>query len=189
MSRDDYPPVVQYDTRSNLEAEARFFATMRHGGIDHVRKYTGEPYVNHLKAVVELVRSVPHTPEMIAAAWLHDVVEDTDTTIEQVEREFGAEVAELVAMLTDVSKYSDGKRAARKMIDLLHTAEASPAAKTIKLADLIDNSVSITRYDKSFAQVYMKEKAQLLEVLRAGDHTLLCMAQNIVQKWNEHAGE
>lgn len=52
-----------------MEQRAREFAEAAHARIDQRRKYTGEPYIAHPAAVVELVRSVPHTDEMIAAAW------------------------------------------------------------------------------------------------------------------------
>ncbi len=157
---------------SELEARARAFATEAHGAIDQRRKYTGEPYIVHPIAVAELVRSVPHTPEMIAAALLHDVVEDTPVTIEEIEREFGAVVAELVGWLTDVSRPSDGNRRVRKHLDLLHTAKAPPDAKTIKLADLIDNTLTIAKHDRSFWPLYRREKEALLQVLKEGDPTL-----------------
>lgn len=118
---------------------------------------------------------------MICAAWLHDTVEDTPATLDEVERVFGFEVAALVEMLTDVSKPSDGNRAVRKAIDREHTAKASPQAKTIKLADLIDNTRSITEHDPKFAAVYLAEKALLLEVLRDGDATLLEIARRGLQ--------
>ena len=57
--------------KTGLEEAAQAFATARHAAIDQRRKYTGDPYITHPAAVVELVRSVPHTSEMIAAAWLH----------------------------------------------------------------------------------------------------------------------
>jgi len=162
-----------------MESKAKQFADVAHEG--QKRKYTGEPYILHPVAVAELVRSVPHTPAMIAAALLHDVVEDTPITLDEIERVFGFEVAVLVEMLTDVSKLSDGNRAARKAIDREHTAKASPAAKTIKLADLIENSKSIMAHDPAFAKVYLVEKALLLEVLREGDATLWAMAAEIVR--------
>ena len=155
-----------------LEEKARTFAEAAHAGIDHRRKYTNEPYINHPAAVVALVRSVPHTEAMLAAAWLHDTVEDTPVTLAQIEAEFGPEVAALVDQLTDVSRPQDGNRKTRKAIDLAHTAQASAPAKTIKLADLIDNTRTIATYDPSFARVYLAEKAALLEVLREGDITL-----------------
>ena len=163
-----------------LEDRAREFATQKHADIGQLRKYTGEPYINHPAAVVELVRSVPHTEEMIAAAWLHDTVEDTATTIDEIEAAFGRNVSALVEMLTDVSKPENGNRAERKRIDREHIAQASPEVKTIKLADLIDNSKSIVARDPRFAEVYLNEKALLLEVLIEGDASLLAKAQEIV---------
>jgi hypothetical protein len=96
------------------------------------------------------VAEVTDDAEMIAAAWLHDTVEDTPATFGDIEREFGAEVRALVADLTDVSKPSDGNRAVRKAIDRHHTAQASVRAKTVKLADLIDNCRDICEHDASF---------------------------------------
>jgi (p)ppGpp synthase/HD superfamily hydrolase len=155
---------------------ARLFATAAHAAIGQTRKYTGEPYINHPAAVAQLVASVPHTPEMVAAAWLHDVVEDTQITLDDIRDEFGWMVAALVADLTDVSRPEHGDRATRKEIDRLHTARTSPEAKTVKLADLIDNTLTITAHDPDFAKVYLREKALLLEVLREGDPTLWARA-------------
>lgn len=163
-----------------MEERAKDFATRYHARIDHKRKYTGEPYITHPAAVVELVRSVPHSDAMICAAWLHDTVEDTPATLDEVERVFGFEVAALVEMLTDVSKPSDGKRAVRKAIDRNHTAKASSQAKTIKLADLIDNLRSVVERDPRFAKVYLAEKALLLDVLQDGDANLWEMAHGMM---------
>jgi (p)ppGpp synthase/HD superfamily hydrolase len=164
----------------DLETRARVFAERAHAAVEQVRKYTGEPYIVHPAEVAEIVRGVPHTPEMLAAAWLHDAVEDTGVTLDEVKREFGDETAALVEMLTDVSRPEDGNRAARKAIDRAHSASASPAAKTVKLADLISNSGTIVAYGKGFAKVYIVEKAALLEVLRDGDAQLWQRAYEIV---------
>ncbi len=163
-----------------LEERAREFATMKHAEVAQTRKYTGEPYINHPAAVVEIVRNVPHTEAMLAAAWLHDTVEDTKTTIEDVQEVFGVEVSAIVSMLTDVSRPEDGNRATRKAIDRAHTAKATPSAKTVKLADLIHNSRSIIKHDLAFAKVYLEEQALLLYVLSEGDKTLLARAQRLV---------
>lgn len=153
------------------------FAARAHESIGQRRKYTGEPYIVHPIAVAEIVRSVPHTPEMVAAAYLHDVVEDTPVTIEEIEAEFGPKVAELVDWLTDVSRPEDGNRRTRKAIDLEHSARAPPDAKTIKLADLIDNTRTIKPHDPGFWRVYRREKQALLRVLGEGDPTLWKRAQ------------
>lgn len=163
-----------------MEDKAKDFATRHHKAAGQTRKYTGEPYIAHPAAVVEIVRSVPHTPEMIAAAWLHDTVEDTDATSAAIFAEFGDEVGLLVHWLTDVSKPWDGNRKTRKAMDRNHIALASPEAKTIKLADLIDNSRSIIEHDPKFARVYLEEKRLLLEVLKEGDPKLWAEANSIV---------
>ncbi len=113
-----------------------------------------------------------HTEEMIIAALLHDVVEDTPVTIGEVREHFGDKVAELVAMLSDVSKPADGNRAARKAIDRAHTAKACPEAQTIKLADMIHNTENIIEHDKDFGRVYVREMDLLLPLLCNGDSKL-----------------
>jgi len=163
-----------------LELKAKSFATRWHHG--QVRKCTGDPYITHPAAVVDLVRSVPHSLGMLCAAWMHDTVEDTGASLDVILDIFGANVASMVEMMTDVSRPTDGNRAIRKRIDLEHTAKASPEAKTIKLADLIDNTRSIVARDPGFARVYLKEKQRLLEVLTEGDATLWTEAKRLVHK-------
>lgn len=167
---------------NDLEQRAKAFAERHHGAIQQVRKYTGEPYVHHPAAVAELVRSVPHTPEMIAAAWLHDTVEDTEATLEEIHYQFGAEVASLVEMLTDVSRPEDGNRAARKALDREHSAQASPEGKTVKLADLLDNADSIIQHDPHFSKVFLREAAQLLALMREGDATLWTRLAEVIRR-------
>lgn len=157
------------------------FATAAHG--DQKRKYTGEPYIVHPLDVAERVARVGGSDEMIAAAVLHDVVEDTPRTIDEIEVAFGNEIADLVWWLTDVSTPADGNRAMRKERDRLHISIAPYAAKTIKLADLISNTLSITKHDKNFAVVYMKEKELLLQVLAAGNGELYREAKALLEEW------
>src|SRR5262245_1013702 len=111
-------------TATDLVERARDYASAAHRGVGQLRKYTGQPYEEHLRRVAEVLATVTDDPEMIAAAWLHDVVEDTPTTIEDVEQEFGRSVRELVDALTDVSRPQHGNRAARKAIDRAHLAQA-----------------------------------------------------------------
>lgn len=165
-----------------LVEKARVFATAAHAAVKQTRKYTGDPYIVHPAEVVSIVSSVPHTEEMLAAAWLHDVVEDTEVTIITIHTEFGPKVAELVEWLTDVSKPSDGNRKVRKAIDRQHTAMAPAEAQTIKLADLISNTKSIIEHDPKFAVTYLEEKRLLLEVLTKGDATLLERAKEIISR-------
>lgn len=163
---------------SDMEKHALRFATRAHG--DQKRNYDGQPYIVHPIAVAEIVRSLPHTPEMIAAALLHDVCEDTLVGLSEIKEAFGGNVAQLVAWLTDISTPYHGNRAMRKELDRHHTALAPAAAKTIKLADLIDNSISIKAHDPGFWKVYREEKSQLLVVLKDGDPTLWSRAAELV---------
>ena len=172
----------------DLIQRARTFATEAHRRIGHQRKYTQQPYDVHLRSVAERVASVTEDAEMIAAAWLHDVVEDTPATVGEIERAFGRGVADLVDALTDVSLPSDGSRAARKAKDRAHTAGASQRAKTIKLADLIDNAKDICEHDEKFARVYVSEMAALLEVLGEGDASLQRKAQRVLTECAERLG-
>jgi (p)ppGpp synthase/HD superfamily hydrolase len=154
------------------------FATKAHG--DQKRKYTNDPYINHPIAVAEIVETVPHTQEMIAAALLHDVVEDTDVTLDQIKDKFGSKVSDLVGWLTDISRPEDGNRRTRKALDREHSANAPAEAQTIKLADLIHNTISIAEHDPNFWKVYKEEKIELLKVLTKGDKSLMYRAQQQV---------
>lgn len=164
----------------NIVEKARVFATAAHGAVAQLRKYTHEPYIVHPAEVFSIVTTVECSREMMAAAWLHDVVEDTGVTIETIRAEFGEEVAELVGWLTDVSRPEQGNRATRKAIDRAHTAMAPADAQTIKLADLISNCSSIKEHDEAFAKIYFEEKRLLLEVLTKGNPILLERAKALV---------
>jgi len=149
----------------NRIALAEIFAKTAHRAVGQKRKYTGECYTVHTSHVAELVESFGGSEEMICAAHLHDVVEDTDIVIGDVEEVFGSDVASLVDWLTDVSKPEDGNRAVRKEKDRQHSAEAPAEAQTIKCCDLISNAASILPHDPSFATVYLKEMGLLLDAM------------------------
>lgn len=167
-------------SRSNhsVVKEAESFAREAHGSIGQVRKYTGEPYAVHLAAVADLVSRTPSATEaMVAAAWLHDVLEDVPSvSIDHIEVVFGPEIAAIVLQLTNVSRPEDGNRATRKAKDRDHLAQASPEAQTIKLADLLDNASSILAHDRAFAKVFLREMGELLAVLTKGDAELQKLA-------------
>ncbi|MCH2175428.1 MAG: HD domain-containing protein [Lentisphaeria bacterium] len=173
----------------SLVSKAKEFASNAHAAVNQKRKYTHDPYIIHPAAVAKKVASVTSDQNLIAAAWLHDTVEDTNVTIEQIEDEFGKNIGLLVESLTDVSKPSDGNRKIRKEIDRLHTKQASPGAKTVKLADLIDNSKSILKYGDKFTDVFIHEMELLLEVLSEGDPSLFTEAQAIVRDYNQNKNE
>lgn len=169
------------------EWKADLFAEMAHSSIHQKRKYTGYPYISHPRNVAYLVKIIGGSLDMICAAYLHDVLEDVAPknslySEDRIEKEFNSNVLTLVKLVTDISKPENGNREIRKTLDRQHIALAHPEAKTIKLADLIDNSLTIVEYDKDFAEIYLKEKRLLLSVLKEGDQYLWNIANNILIK-------
>ena len=163
----------------DIVEKAQAFAASAHQG--QVRKYTGRPYITHPAAVVRILRRFTSSPEALAAAWLHDVVEDCGVGHGQIFAQFGRTVSEYVFWLTDVSRPIDGNREARKRLDRWHVVRAPGMAQTIKLADMIDNTRSIVKHDPKFARVYLKEKMLLLDVLLKSDRDLWHEAYDLVE--------
>lgn len=155
------------------------FATQAHSG--QVRKYTGEPYITHPIAVMEIVKTVPHTEDMLIAAVLHDVVEDCDVTIQDVCDKFGTVVGMLVEYLTDISKPEHGNRAVRKQMDAHHYASGPTEAQTIKVADFIHNTADIHKHDPKFWEVYKHEKWYSLNLLVDADPQLWLRAKDQIK--------
>jgi len=157
------------------------------------RKYTGESYVNHCVAVASLVGESKHASVgTLQAALLHDTVEDTNTTLTQVETVFGRYVAKLVRALTNSTKVPAGNRTIQKAFEAGRLAESCDEVHTIKLADLIDNTSSIVTHDPRFAVTYLTEKQFLVEhCLLKGDPLLRRLAQHALLEGFErlrHAG-
>ena len=147
------------------------------------RKYTGEPYITHPIEVASIVASVEHTDAMLCAAYLHDVVEDCDVTLEEIKEEFGAEVEDLVFWLTDPPTIKGGpNRAERKRMTRDRYSIAPAEAQTVKCADIISNTSSIVQHDPDFAKVYLSEVGALLDVLDRADPTLLARARAVVSQ-------
>ncbi len=115
-----------------LEFAARKHRDQRRKGV------AAEPYVNHLAEVTRLLAEATggQDPVLLMAGLLHDTIEDTATTHEELAREFGSEVADLVAEVTDDKSL---EKQQRKRLQIEHAAQASRRAKMIKLADKISN--------------------------------------------------
>ena len=165
----------------DLVNQALIFATAAHAAVGQRRKYTNEPYIIHPMEVRQIVATVSQDPAMLAAALLHDVVEDTAVELTLIRNLFGQEVADLVSWLTDISRPTDGNRAARKALDRAHIAQAPAAAQTIKVCDILSNTRSIVQHDPKFARTYLPEKRELLRVLYRADPVLLEQANNEVR--------
>ena len=166
-----------------MHQEALEFASRAHGA--QKRKYTEELYIEHPRRVAELVKTVPHTDAMVCAAYLHDVVEDTPVKDQEIKERFGNEVAQLVFELTDQYIHEDFphlNRQSRKSLETARQAKMSPQAKTIKLADVIDNTRDIIKNDRGFAKIYVPEMEKLVEALQGGEFKLFMLACFEVQK-------
>lgn len=129
------------------------------------RKYPGAdvPYVSHPAGVAIILARHGFSETVLAAAALHDVVEDTDATLEDVEAELGAEVASLVRDVTEEDKSLSWEE--RKARYLEHFRHKSWEAQAISLADKIDNFRSILvcarHYGDPWAQFKRGREAQL----------------------------
>jgi (p)ppGpp synthase/HD superfamily hydrolase len=122
------------------EEDARAFAVERHGD----QRYGERPYVTHLAAVRAVLRDFDIDGALGVAAWLHDVVEDTPTTRDEVAARFGPDVAALVWAVTGVGENRKARNA-----DAYAKIRAHPPAATLKLADRIANvEASATVPDK-----------------------------------------
>ena len=120
-----------------LLIEAIAFAAERHR--DQRRKDPERtPYINHPIALMRvlLVEAGVEDPVVLCAALLHDTVEDTGTTPEEIEARFGAEICAVVMEVTDDKGLC---KAERKRLQVEHAAGASEAARLVKLADKICN--------------------------------------------------
>lgn len=164
----------------DLQNQARLFAIERHG--TQMRKYTGEMYWSHLADVASIVgiKGPYYEYHEAIVAWLHDVVEDTPTTIEEVEELFGVRVAQDVESLTDRLVAKDGNRAFRKNAYKDKIAQSSMSAHNVKVADLISNTSSIVEHDRGFARIYLEEKLALLKILTKAREDLRLQAFEIL---------
>jgi len=124
-----------------LFARALDFAARKH--VHQRRKgELAEPYINHLAEVARLLAAATRGRDAIVtvAGILHDTLEDTATTYDELAAEFGNEIA---ALVREVSDDTTKTRAERKRLQILHAAKSSKRTKMIKLADKASNLNSI----------------------------------------------
>jgi (p)ppGpp synthase/HD superfamily hydrolase len=163
-----------------LVERARAYATGAHAAVGQRHKQVQFPYATHLQSVAELVADSGGTPAMIAAAWLHDVVENTACTVNDLRMEFGDTVATIVDWLTDPAKDGDAEARAKQHARL---ASAPAEAKTIKLADLIDNCSTVLKYKPEIVDAYLTDKEQVVQLVADGDGPLYEQAMSIIERW------
>ncbi len=165
----------------SLVDRAREFATAAHG--NQVRKYgpPDVPYTGHLAEVAATVAEFGGSPAQVAAAWLHDTVEDTPVTLAEVEAAFGSQVALYVKYLTDPTDGSPDRRAVRRAAYAAHVARGPEESKLVKMADLLSNSRDIADADPKFARVYLPELAAMLKGLAGVNDALYVRVENQIK--------
>jgi (p)ppGpp synthase/HD superfamily hydrolase len=130
------------------------------------RKYTGFPYVTHPARVAGRVGLLPEvTEEMVAAAYLHDVLEDTSITREEIDVATNVQVGYYVEQMTNRSKGTGLPRDQRKAMDRKHLSEVTIEVKKIKALDRIDNLLEMTDAPGDFKKLYVEESFLLADAL------------------------
>jgi (p)ppGpp synthase/HD superfamily hydrolase len=163
-------------------ARALDFAARKHSK-QRRKGEAGEPYVNHLAEVARLVAEATGGKDTVAvlAALLHDAIEDTPTTREELEAEFGREVADIVAEVTDDKSLPQAERKRRQV----ETAPGkSRRAKLVKIADKTSNLWSIAKtppmdWDVKRQREYFDWAARVVAGCRGTNATL--------EKWFDEA--
>lgn len=142
------------------------FAMEAHYG--QTRKYDGLPYIVHPIAVMTILREYTEDEDLLIAAVLHDTVEDTAVTLEDIENHFGYRVSDIVYGLTDIytkEAYPEYNRAQRKRLEALRLGNEVYEVQLIKVCDITHNTSDIVKADPGFAKKYVEEKKFLLEQL------------------------
>jgi guanosine-3',5'-bis(diphosphate) 3'-pyrophosphohydrolase len=152
------------------------FAAASHRG--QRRKYSDEPYIRHPARVAARIADLGMDAEVVAAAWLHDVVEDCDVAVAHLAERFGERIARLVGHLSEPRKTPGGPRRAerkaayRRRLLVLQGRDAIDV-HTVKAADCLDNVPSVRDNDPGFWSVYGREIELLANVLTLADADLL----------------
>jgi len=162
------------------------YAAEKHAGQKR-KGAAGEPYVNHVIEVAHLVSTATDDVNVIVAALLHDVIEDTDVTAEEMSKHFGQDVTDLVVEMTD-DKLLPKKE--RKRLQIEQAPHMSVRAQMIKLADKISNLQSIlssppANWDYERKRQYFEWGKQVVDALSSPNPFLKAEFNRIYQRFNE----
>ena len=167
------------------------FADKSHG--EQLRRYEPDRYIVHPVRVMETCKEYTDDITVLAAAVLHDVLEDTPVTKEELyaflitlmTADEVKKTIHLVEELTDVyikSEYPQLNRKRRKNKEADRLEKTSAEAQTIKYADIIDNAPEIAEKDVDFAKRFLPEYRALLKKITKGDPDLYERAKETVNK-------
>lgn len=167
------------------------FGDQAHG--EQLRKYAPDRYMVHPVRVMEKLKNYTDDITILAAALLHDVLEDTPVTRSQMQdflatllnAQQAERTAELVVELSDVyvkKDFPNLNRRTRKSKELERLEKTSADSQTIKYSDILDNSLEISDQDPQFARVYLSEASLILKKLDKGNPELRKEAMKAVEK-------
>ena len=166
----------------SLILQAAAFSQRAHAG--QRRKFGGSPYVEHPARVAARVMLLEGTtPQAVAAAWLHDVLEDCGLRAADLRQAgFPDETVFLVVELTNPSKQRpELSRAERKALDREHLRHVSRMAQRIKLVDRIDNLRELGNADARFKSLYVAESVLLVRCIRSADTELAEELERVIE--------
>ena len=155
---------------SEIVRKAKELATERHAHL-HIPYTHAYPPIVHIGEVARYVEKHGGNEDMIAAAWLHDIIEDTDVTLEQIEEWFGPNIALLVDGLTDPPHFASLPLKIRKPMQAVRLLEKSNDVKIIKLCDQLSNTLRVmnnppTDWDEATQFLYIKGAREITETCR-----------------------
>lgn len=151
---------------------ARKLATAAHKN----QLYGTQPYMVHIEDVVRRVKQITDDPEIICAAYLHDVVEDSDIGIAEIRQQFGQNVANMVWAVTGI-----GANREEKMANAIAKIARTPGADFVKSADRLSNAAASKAEKKmKLYNRYKDEHTNLSPVL--GNNAL---AQELIKLFND----
>jgi (p)ppGpp synthase/HD superfamily hydrolase len=169
----------------DIVERAKEYATLKHAG--QIRKLSKSPYIVHPADVAELAWTATEDVELTAAAWLHDVVEDTGTPLSAIQTEFGNTIAGLVDEVTKNTE-EQGNRSKKEYYHE-KVRKITSKALTLKLFDRLSNIMSVvTDLDREpdnsevidFAKYYKKQTQYIFEDL-AKDRTLIHIQKHVLE--------
>lgn len=167
--------LTELKTERDLIKLAADFATLKHKG--QIRKFGKMPYISHPSTVADLVTKYSGSAEMIAAAWLYDTLEDTNTSEEELREKFGDKVANLVVEISS-PEISDKSQKGKYLADKMNTM--SSEALTIKLADRLNNVSDLDKSSSNFQRLYPAETKFILDSLEEYGRPLNSQQQIII---------
>jgi len=158
-----------------LLLQALEFAAAKHR--DQRRKGRGaSPYINHPIEVARALADIGGVTdaEILAAAVLHDTVEDTQTTPEELEQRFGARIRSLVEEMTDDKRVSQPER---KRLQIVHAPTLSPGARLVKLGDKLCNVTDVIHdpppnWDPERRRAYLAWAKEVVDQIRGTNAAL-----------------